>query len=155
MTGGSSGIGKAFLTLLSSNTTYRLVAVARQLSALDYLPDTPNILKVIMDVTSPSAIQAAVAKTVEKFGRIDVLINNVAYSLFGDTESTTDEQARKLFETNFWGAANLMRAVVRVMREENPKSGGQIGGVVVFMSAAGARVAIPGGAYYYATWVYT
>ena len=151
MTGGSSGIGKAFLTLLSSKAAYRLVAVARQISALDYLPDSPSVLKVTMDVTSPTAIQAAVAKAVDKFGRIDALINNVAYSLLGDTESTTDSQARKLFETNFWGAANLMREVVRVMREENPNSGGQIGGAVVFMSSAGARVAFPGGAYYYAT----
>jgi NAD(P)-dependent dehydrogenase (short-subunit alcohol dehydrogenase family) len=95
-------------------------------------------------------MNAAVAESIEKFSRIDVLINNVAYSLLGDTESTTDEQARHLFETNFWGAANLTREAVRVMREENPKTG-QIGGVIVFMSSAGARVAFPGGTYYYAT----
>lgn len=149
VTGGSSGIGKAFLTHLSG-TSYRIVAVARQLSALEYIPDSPNVLKVLLDVTSPTAIRAAVAKTVEKFGRIDVLVNNVAYSLLGDTETTTDEQARHLFETNFWGAATLIREVVRVMREDNPKTG-QIGGVVGFMSSAGAHVAFPGGSYYYAT----
>lgn len=124
--------------------------MARQLSALEYLPESPNVLKVTLDVTSPTAIKAAVARTVERFGRIDVLVNNVAYSLLGDTETTTDEGARQLFETNFWGAANLIREVVRVMREENPKTG-QIGGVVGFMNSTGARVALPGGSYYYAT----
>ncbi|KAK5049986.1 hypothetical protein LTR84_004105 [Exophiala bonariae] len=149
ITGGSSGIGKAFLNHLS-RTSYRVVAVARQLSALDYIPESTNVLKVILDVTSPTAIRAAVAKTVDKFGRIDVLVNNVAYSLLGDTETTTDEEARLLFDTNFWGATSLIREVVRVMRQDNPKTG-QIGGVIGFMSSTGARVAFPGGSYYYAT----
>jgi NAD(P)-dependent dehydrogenase (short-subunit alcohol dehydrogenase family) len=142
-------MGKAFATYLSKSP-YRLVATARTISALDYLQDTPNIHKLTLDIVSPSAIQEAVSRTLDVFGRIDIVINNVGYSLIGDTETTTDEQARLQFETNFWGATNLTREAVRVMREENPKTG-QIGGVVIYTSAASARVAFPGGSYYYAT----
>lgn len=102
-----------------------------------------------MDITSASAIKDAVRRAIDTFGRIDVFVNNAGYSLLGDTESTTDEQARALFETIFWGAANLTREALRVMREENPKTGNG-GGVVVYMSAPGGRVALPGGSYYFA-----
>ena len=108
------------------------------------------MLKLTLDLTSSATIKSAVARAVEKFGRLDVVINNAGYTLMGDTESVTDEQARHQFETTFWGAAEITKEAVRVMREENPKTG-QIGGVVIFMSAAGARVAFPGGAHYYAT----
>jgi len=149
VTGSSSGIGQAYATYLSKSS-YRLVATARKLSSLDYLPDTPNILKLTLDIVSASAIHEAVSRALEVFGRIDVVVNNAGYSLVGDTESTTDDQARRQFETNFWGAANLTREAVRVMREENPKTG-QIGGVILYTSAASARVTFPGGSYYFAT----
>jgi len=125
------------------------VAAARNTSALDYLPDSENILKLTLDVSSALAVKDAVQRTIDTFGRIDVLVNNAAYSLIGDTESTTDEQARKVWETLFWGAATLTREAVRVMREDNAKSGTR-GGVVIYMSSPGDRVALPGGSYYFA-----
>ncbi|KAI3319658.1 hypothetical protein HD806DRAFT_508673 [Xylariaceae sp. AK1471] len=150
VTGCSSGIGRAFATYLSSTKSYRLVATARNISSLDYIPDGPNVLKVSLDISSTSAVKEAVAEAVNTFGRIDVVINNAGISVYGDTESTTDHQARTMFETNLWGAMNLTRGAVRVMREENPKTG-QIGGVVIYMSAYTARVALAGGSYYMAT----
>ncbi|KAK5953740.1 hypothetical protein OHC33_005009 [Knufia fluminis] len=151
VTGSSSGIGRAFATHISkSPSPYRLVATARNASSLDYLPNTPNILKLTLDITSASTIQDAITRTISHFGRIDIVINNAGYSLVGDTESTTDEQSRAQFETNFWGAANLTREAVRVMREDNPKNG-QMGGVVIYTSAASARATFPGGAYYFAS----
>ena len=151
VTGTSSGIGRAFAELLSTNPKgYRLVAAARNISALDYLPDTQNVLKLTLDIVSPTAISDAVHSAIDTFSRIDVLINNAGYSLLGDTETTTDEQAKAVFETLFWGATNLTREAVRVMREENSKSG-TVGGVVIYMSSAGGRVALPGGSYYFAT----
>jgi NAD(P)-dependent dehydrogenase (short-subunit alcohol dehydrogenase family) len=102
-----------------------------------------------MDVTSSKAIEDAVQRATDSFGRIDVVINNAAYSLLGDTEATTDQQARTLFETVFWGAATMSREAVRVMREVNPKTG-SIGGIILYMSTPGDRVALPGGSYYFA-----
>jgi NAD(P)-dependent dehydrogenase (short-subunit alcohol dehydrogenase family) len=148
--GSSAGIGRAFAALVASNPkNYRLVAAARKTSALQFLPESENILKVTLDITSPDAIKDAVRRATDTFGRIDVFVNNAGYSLLGDTESTTDAQARALFETLFWGATNLTREALRVMREDNTKTGNG-GGVVVYMSSPGGRVSLPGGSYYYA-----
>lgn len=84
------------------------------------------------------------------FGRVDIVINNAGMSIYGDTETTRDDEARKMYETNLWGAMTLTREAVRVMREENPKTG-QIGGVVVYMSGFSARIGLAGGSYYTAT----
>jgi NAD(P)-dependent dehydrogenase (short-subunit alcohol dehydrogenase family) len=126
------------------------VATARNISSLDYISDGPNVLKVSLDISSADAVKEATQKAVNTFGRIDVVINNAGVSVYGDTETTTDDQARKMFETNLWGAINLTREAVRIMREENPKTG-QVGGVVFYMSSYSARVALPGGSYYVAT----
>jgi NAD(P)-dependent dehydrogenase (short-subunit alcohol dehydrogenase family) len=150
VTGASSGIGRAFAEFLSKKTDgTRLVATARKAASLDYLPSTGDILKLALDLSTPAAIAHAVKQSVDSFGRIDVLVNNAAWFVLGDTEATTDDQARGVFETVFWGAASLTREVVRVMREENPKSGAA-GGVAVYMSSPGDRVAFPGGSYYFA-----
>lgn len=148
VTGASSGIGRGFAEHLTK-TSYLLVATARKLSDLDYLPDDRQILKLCLDITSPASIRQALDDAVQFFGRIDVVINNAGYSLYGDTESVSDEQARAQFETNFWGAANLTREAVRVQREENPKTG-QIGGVVMYMSSAAMFVTFAGAGYYHA-----
>lgn len=116
---------------------------------MDYLPNAPNVLKIVLDISSSDSIKSAIAKTLTTFGRIDVLVNNAGYTLFGDFEAISNEQARQQFETNFWGAVDLTREAVRVMREENPKAG-QIGGVFCHMSAVSGRVAFPGGAFYFA-----
>ncbi|KAJ3567498.1 hypothetical protein NPX13_g6744 [Xylaria arbuscula] len=150
VTGCSSGIGRAFATYLSGETSYRLVATARNISSLDYIPDSPKVLKLSLDISSASQVQEAVLRAITLFGRIDIVINNAGVSVYGDTETTTDDQARKMFETNLWGAMNLTREAVRVMREENPKTG-QIGGVVVYMSGFSARIGLAGGSYYMAT----
>lgn len=126
---------------------YRLVATARKISALDYLGDSPNILKLKLDVTSPADITAVVAAAVEKFGCIDVLINNAGYGLMGDFESIPDADGRNQFETNFWGPMNLTREVLRVFREVNPKGSG---GTVVQISSMGGFIGFPGNSFYHA-----
>lgn len=146
VTGCSSGMGAAFVTQIAKSG-HRVVATARKISTLDYLADGPNVLKLKLDVTSPADISAVVATTVEKFGRIDVLINNAGYGLMGDFEAIPDGEARKEFETNFWGPINMTREVLRVFREVNPK--GQ-GGTVVQVSSMGGFLGFPGGTFYHA-----
>jgi NAD(P)-dependent dehydrogenase (short-subunit alcohol dehydrogenase family) len=149
VTGCSSGIGFNLASYVSK-TSNRVVATARKLSALSSLPEGPNVLKLSLDVTSKASIDAATKAALAKFGRLDVVVNNAGYGLYGDTESTTDEQARKQLDTNFWGAVDITKEAMRIMREENPKTGPQ-GGVVVQISSLGGRVGFPGGAFYHAS----
>lgn len=101
VTGCSSGIGAALATRLATQTKSRVVATARKVSALSYLADdAQNVLKVALDVTSPEAIDAAFTKAVERFGRVDVVVNNAGYTIMGDTEASTAQEARDLFDTD-------------------------------------------------------
>lgn len=79
-------------------------------------------------MTRPEDIAAAFAQTIERFGRCDVVFNNAGFGILGEIESTVpDDQARAMFEVNFWGAANVSREAVRVFREANlPNSGGRL-----------------------------
>jgi NAD(P)-dependent dehydrogenase (short-subunit alcohol dehydrogenase family) len=148
ITGCSSGLGQNLSKLLEQTNKYRIVATARRISALSYLPDSPNILKLELDVTSQASITAAVSAAVEKFGRIDVLVNNAGYGLMGDAEGTTDAEARDIMETNFWGCVNMTKAVLRIFREVNPVGDG---GVVVQVSSIGGFAGLPGSTFYHAS----
>ncbi|KAI3323755.1 retinol dehydrogenase 8 [Xylariaceae sp. AK1471] len=151
ITGCSSGIGAALATRLVTQTKNRVVATARQLSALSYLADdAPNVLKLALDVTSPSAIDAAFNKAVERFGRVDVVVNNAGYTVMGDTESSTAQEGRSLFDTNFWGAVDVTKRALTVLRDENPKTGQQ-GGVILFVSSIGGFISSPGSSFYHAS----
>ncbi|OIW28242.1 NAD(P)-binding protein [Coniochaeta ligniaria NRRL 30616] len=150
VTGCSSGIGKALSQLIASKGQ-RLVATARKLSALDYLPDdNPNILKQALDVTSQTSVDAAIAAALQRFGRLDVVVNNAGYTLYGDAENASDEDARKCVETDFWGMVRVSKHALRILREENPKTGQQ-GGVILNVSSMGGRIAFPGNAFYHAS----
>ncbi|KAF2968735.1 hypothetical protein GQX73_g4804 [Xylaria multiplex] len=151
VTGCSSGIGAGLATRLATQTTNRVVATARQVSALSYLEDdAQNVLKLALDVTSAEAIDAAFERAVERFGRVDVVVNNAGYTIMGDTESSTAKEGRDLFDTNFWGAVEVTKRVLGVLRDENPKTG-QRGGVILFVSSMGGFVTTPGSAYYHAS----
>ncbi|KAN0110158.1 NAD(P)-binding protein [Hyaloscypha variabilis] len=148
ITGSSSGLGQSLSTLLEQSKKYRVVATARRLSALSYLPSGPKVLKLELDVTSQASISAAVAAAVEKFGRIDVLVNNAGYGLMGDAEGTPDAAARQIMDTNFWGAVDMTKAVLPVFRDVNPAGEG---GVVVMVSSMGGFIGFPGSTYYHAS----
>ncbi|KAI1121672.1 retinol dehydrogenase 8 [Nemania abortiva] len=151
ITGCSSGIGAALATRLATQTKNRVVATARQVSALSYLTDDADkVLKLALDVTSNEAIDTAFKKALERFGRVDVVVNNAGYTVMGDTEASIGPEARELFDTNFWGAVEVTKRALGVMRDENPKTGQQ-GGVVLFVSSMGGFVSTPGGAYYHAS----
>lgn len=149
MTGCSSGIGAAICKYVASQG-HRLVATARKVETLNYLEDSPSVLKLSLDVTSASARAAALTAAIERFGRIDVLVNNAGYGLMGDTEALAEVDMRALMETNFWAALYLTREAIRIFREVNPKNG-SIGGIVVQVSSIGGRAGFAGSALYHAS----
>lgn len=77
----------------------------------------PDVLAVRLDVTDPAQIDAAVGSVVERFGTIDVLVNNAGRGLLGALEEITDAEGRSLFDVNVFGLINTTRAVLPVMRE--------------------------------------
>ncbi|KAJ3575214.1 hypothetical protein NPX13_g4109 [Xylaria arbuscula] len=149
ITGCSSGIGQA-LAQLVARTSGRVVATARKVSTLSDIPTQENVLKLELDVASISSIDAALQETLDKFGRIDILVNNAGYTLAGVTEVAGDAESHAVFDTNFWGMVDVSKRALRIMREENPKTGQQ-GGVILNVSSMGGFTGYPGQAFYHAS----
>ncbi|KAF5873488.1 putative retinol dehydrogenase 8 protein [Botrytis fragariae] len=150
ITGCSSGIGRAISELVASKPNQRLVATARNPSDLAYLPDSnPNILKLALDVTSATSVNEAFATASKYFGdsfHLDIVINNAGYSLSGDTESATEDEAHLEVETLFFGTARVTMKAVEVMRQHKEHRGG----VIYQISSLAGLCSFPGNAYYHA-----
>ena len=120
ITGAGSGIGAgtARAALKAGN---RVVASGRNLDKVrNALRDVAgeNLALVHLDVSKEAQAKAAVDEAVKRFGRIDVLVNNAGYSILGVFEATTSAELERQFATNFYGVANVMRAVLPVMRRQ-------------------------------------
>ncbi len=94
---------------------YSVVATARKVESLDGLPVA---LKLPLDVTQPQSVTQTVERAIQQFGRIDVLVNNAGYTVYGAVEEITDEQVQQLFDTNVFGALRMVRAVAPTMRKQ-------------------------------------
>ena len=114
--------------------TLRKPAALASLSS-QYGPE--RLLALAVDVTSRADIMAAFRAAQETFGRLDVVVSNAGVSVLGEVEGTPDDVSRSVFETNFWGAANVNREAVRFFREENPKGAG--GRLLVVSSTSGLK----------------
>src|SRR3954469_24945000 len=120
VTGASAGIG-AGVVKAALAAGDRVVATARNLEKLRSAVGQPagdRLALVPLDVTSEAQAQQAIAAAVERFGRLDVLVNNAGYSLIGDLESLTTEQITRQFQTNFYGVLHVLRAALPVMRRQ-------------------------------------
>ncbi|MBQ8133763.1 MAG: SDR family NAD(P)-dependent oxidoreductase [Clostridia bacterium] len=120
ITGAGRGLGRAFAEEAVKNGD-QVIATVRKLNDSDELMKNENVLPVIMDVTNKDEVKAAVLAGIQKFGRIDVLINNAGFGASGAFEEITDEELRSLMETNYFGVTNVMREVIPFMRKQ--KSG--------------------------------
>ncbi|MEM6840323.1 MAG: oxidoreductase [Cyanobacteria bacterium P01_C01_bin.120] len=119
ITGSSSGFGRALAEAVLAHGD-RLIATARRPETLATLvnqyPDTSRAIA--LDVTNPQQVQAAMQEAQAAFGQIDVVVNNAGYGLIGALEEVSDDQIRRNFETNLFGAINVMRAVLPIMRAQ-------------------------------------
>ncbi|WP_420156160.1 SDR family NAD(P)-dependent oxidoreductase [Siphonobacter sp.] len=122
ITGASKGFGKLWAEAFLKRGD-KVAATARNTDALNELVSTygENILPLTLDVNNREEVHTVVQKIEQQFGRIDVLINNAGYGLFGTTEETTEAQARLQMETNFFGSLWVAQAVLPVFRKQ--KSG--------------------------------
>jgi NAD(P)-dependent dehydrogenase (short-subunit alcohol dehydrogenase family) len=140
ITGARSGFGRAITDAALAVGDY--VAAGARTDAFDDLP--AGVHPLALDVTSSDQREAAVAETIERFGRVDVLVNNAGRTQVGAVEETTEEELRSLFELHFFGPAALTRLVLPHMRRQG-------GGAIVQMSSVGGQVTAPGFGAYSAT----
>jgi NAD(P)-dependent dehydrogenase (short-subunit alcohol dehydrogenase family) len=138
ITGTSSGMGFAAAKAALEHGDL-VAATARDTSAVEELAaDFPGrALALKLDVRDEEAARMAVTETVGDFGRIDVVFNNAGFALVGSVEGTSDKQARDLFDTGFFGAVNVLRAALPVLRSQRS-------GHVLQMSSIFAEMSFPG-----------
>jgi NAD(P)-dependent dehydrogenase (short-subunit alcohol dehydrogenase family) len=145
ITGCSTGFGRE-LAKATLDRGYRVVITARKAADVADLAvgHDGRALIQALDVTKPDQIAASVAAAEAKFGAIDVLVNNAGIGYFAAIEESDDSEVRRMFEINFWGLANMTRAVLPGMRKR------RTGHIVNISSMGGVRGA-PAVGYYNAT----
>jgi len=116
ITGGSSGIGKSIGEFLNSKG-YIVYGTSRNPAKIKEHP----FKLIALDVTNVKSIQLAVSKIINKENRLDILINNAGMGITGPIEDTPTDEMRKVFDTNFFGPIDVMKAVLPQMRKQ--KSG--------------------------------
>lgn len=145
ITGCSTGFGRQ-LAKLVLKLGYKAGVAARNTDDVkdiiaDY-PDTAIALK--LDVTKTDEVKAAVAAVKQKFGQIDVLVNNAGIGYFGAIEESEEDEVRRMFEINFWGLANMTKEVLPIMRAQHS-------GHILNISSIGGLRSFPGVGFYNAT----
>lgn len=133
VTGAGRGMG-VDIARAALDAGHQVVATARNAGKVtEALGNHDDLLAVALDVTDPASVQAAVDAAVERFGRVDVLINNAGNFYAGFFEEITPEDFRAQVETNLFGPLNVTRAVLPVMRAQRS-------GVVVTMSSSAGLI---------------
>lgn len=139
VTGSSSGIGYETSLLLARNqyTTYASMRNLKKSDELLKIASKENIpLKVIqLDVNDDRSVSSAIDSIVKENGRIDVLVNNAGFDLFGSLEELTIEEIKGQFETNFFGAARVTKSVIPTMRIQGS-------GIIINVSSIGGRIGL-------------
>ncbi len=143
ITGASSGIGLETAKLFQSKN-WKVAATMRTPEKAEDLQKIADVETIRLDVTDVESIKAAISEALEKFGRIDALVNNAGYGLLGPFEAASPEQIERQFDTNLFGLFNVCREIIPHFREQKR-------GTIVNISSLGGRVALPFSSLYSAT----
>ncbi|MEW2504736.1 oxidoreductase [Amycolatopsis sp. NPDC047767] len=138
ITGTSAGFGRVLAEAVLARGE-RVVATARDVESVKDFADRALVAR--LDVTDPASIHSAVDAALAEYGQIDVLVNNAGHGLIGAMEELTDEQTRKVMETNVFGVLAVTRAVLPHLRARRS-------GHIVQLSSVGGVVGNPGHAIY-------
>lgn len=145
VTGASSGIGLSTAVELARNGffTYASSRHPSKASAINEATEKEELpmTSIRLDVNDEASVNNAVARILADKGRIDVLVNNAGYGLAGAFEDTSMEEARALYETNFFGLVRMTQAVLPTMRKQRT-------GTIVNISSGAGRVGYPGASIY-------
>ncbi|KAI9727335.1 MAG: hypothetical protein M1828_006955 [Chrysothrix sp. TS-e1954] len=138
VTGTSTGFGAELVKIILAQGDIA-VATARNPSKLSF-PNTSdkNYLAVQLDVTDKSSIKSAFKSTLDKFGRVDVVVNNAGYGLSGEFESYNEQEIRQQMEVNFFGLLDVTKIALETMRSQKPS-----GGLIQQVTSIGGQRGVP------------
>lgn len=145
ITGCSTGFGRE-LAQQAIEKGYSVAVTARNPDSIKDLVQghEDKVIALALDVTKPEQIHTAVDRTKDRFGRIDVLVNNAGIGYFGAVEESEEEEVRRMFEINVFGLAHMTQAVLPVMRAQRS-------GHIVNIASIGGLVSFPAVGFYNAT----
>ena len=143
ITGASSGIGLHTAKLFQAKS-WKVAATMRSPEKAVELQKIVDLECLRLDVTDPDTIRAAIDATLERFGRIDAVVNNAGYGLIGAFEAASAEQIERQFETNVLGLMNVCREILPYFREQKR-------GTIVNIASVGGRMAFPVYSLYHST----
>jgi NAD(P)-dependent dehydrogenase (short-subunit alcohol dehydrogenase family) len=145
ITGASTGFGRLLAEQLLE-AGHNVVATARKPEQIADLGTQFQDACLVqrLDVTDTESVKAAIAGAIERFGRVDVLINNAGYGLAGAVEEATEAEFMPVFETNVFGLIRVTKALLPQFRKQRS-------GTIVNLSSIGGLIGSPGWAYYNAT----
>lgn len=135
ITGASSGIGKETAKLFQAKN-WRVAATMRSPEKAEDLQRVADIETFRLDVTDVDSIKQAIADVLEKFGRIDAVVNNAGYAVIGAFEAASTEQIERQFQTNVFGLMNVTREILPYFRKEKR-------GILVNVASVGGRMTFP------------
>ena len=145
ITGVSSGFGRELATQLLDRGDTVVGTVRRPDSVADLLQKYPDTFhRELLDVTDADAVRVVVDRSFRSLGRIDVVVSNAGYGLFGAAEELSDEQVGQIIATNLTGSIQLIRASLPHLRAQGS-------GRIIQISTYGGQVAFPGTSLYHAT----
>lgn len=143
ITGASTGIGREAVKLFQAKN-WKVAATMRRPEESEDLQHIVDVECFRLDVTDIDSIKAAIAGTIEKFGRIDAIVNNAGYGVVGPFEATTVEQVDRQIDTNLIGLMNVCREIIPYFREQKR-------GHIVNIASVGGRMTFPLYSVYHAT----
>jgi NAD(P)-dependent dehydrogenase (short-subunit alcohol dehydrogenase family) len=139
ITGASKGMGFEIVKAALADGDKVVATVRKNPEKLAEDLNNPDELEVVvLDVTNEAGVISGIKKAVERFGRIDVIVNNAGYGLVGATEEASDEETRQQYDTNVFGLLNVIRAVLPCMRAQKS------GHIINISSLFGYSAAYPG-----------
>ncbi len=142
ITGCSTGLGRAFAEAALAHG-HQVVTTARDAASVQDLADAhpDDALALALDVTDQAQVTAAVEAAQQRFGGVDVLVNNAGYGYRAAVEEGEDDAVARLFDTHLFGSVRLIKAVLPAMRQRRS-------GTIVNLSSIGARISPAGSGYY-------
>ncbi len=143
ITGSSTGIGRA-TAIYFHEQGWNVAATMRSPQKETEITRLPDVICPVLDVTDEKSIHAAIDATIQKFGAIDVIVNNAGYGLVGTVEGATEEQIKRQFDVNVFGMVRVMKAILPYFRKRQT-------GLIINITSLGGRIVFPYHSFYHGT----